>query len=413
MIFSQAKLRIFLSIYFIAIFGFLNPDNINLASAATINDTSSQNNSIQRILNEILNNNLSLKSVAASNEAEELELLSANTLGPTSIEFSPFFHSGVTGLASSELIVKQEFDFPTQYAERAKSASLKRRALDGIIAEQCRSITIEATQACIDLISLDLERNVLEQRLATTDSLIKLYERKLQIRSATLLEVNKIKLSRQDIARELLENEIASKEIQAQIIVLNSGKTPNFSDLSYPCPLSEVRIPESVEAYVRGLPSMATTQAEIASSIQDIKIADKSWLPGFNVGYRMNTETGQVSNGFLIGIDFPIFGRGKRIKAAQAKKAAAEMQFMTNQASAEAEATTTISRLKLIKSTLDAYDLNLIESTISLYQKSLKAGQITLTDYYQETDLLYDRLINRIRLEHDYRRLAASLMPCI
>ncbi len=89
---------------------------------ACFNDSSNSfARSIEDVLTELASNNLLLKSSQYAAKAKVLELQSGNTLPATSIEYSPFFRSGQTGLASSELIIKQDFEFPTLYHSRTKA----------------------------------------------------------------------------------------------------------------------------------------------------------------------------------------------------------------------------------------------------------------------------------------------------
>ncbi len=366
---------------------------------------------ISQIVSEIESNNLSLRQTSASNEAEEMTLRAENTVGPTSIEYSPFFRSGVTGLASSELIVRQEFDFPTQYSDRSKAIALKRSSLEAALDQQRRMIRIDATKACIDYIALKKEHEILSQRLAATDTLVELYTRKFDARESTILELNKIKLSKQDLEREILQNGIDASEIESQLTILNAGKPLNLGGLDYEDSIDAISLPVSANDYAVNLPSVKAAEAEVRSSIKETQIAGRSWLPTISVGYRRNTEASEASNGFLIGLDFPIFSLGKRKQAARAKQVASEMELTASLNAMESEVSSTITRLGIIRNALNSYDLNLINQTIDLYSQSLRLGQITLTEYYQEIDQLYDRLLTRAALEHEYRRLAASLLP--
>ncbi len=63
-----------------------------------------------------------------------------------------------------------------------------------------------------------------------------------------------------------------------------------------------------------------------------------------------------------------------------------------------------------MQATLRATDPTLIEETLTLYAKSLEAGQITITEYYQATTGLYDRLQTRITIEAALQQALATLL---
>ncbi len=191
------------------------------ASGATVSET----------LAEIERNSLTLRATAASNEATELELRADNTLPPLSVEYSPFFRSGVSGVASSEMVVSQEFDFPTLYGVRNRQASAERAALDGAAAAERRAFRQDARSRLLTLLLLRKEREILDMRIADAEALLALYEKSLENGKSTILEVNKVKLELQELRRELLQN---SADLQAQADALqglNGGQPIDLSDL--------------------------------------------------------------------------------------------------------------------------------------------------------------------------------------
>ncbi|MDE6271976.1 MAG: TolC family protein [Muribaculaceae bacterium] len=383
---------------------------INAEIAPISGNTVVNTPTIESVIAEIESNNLSLKTAAAANNAETAELQAANIIGPTSIEYSPFFQSGWRGVASSELIVKQEFDFPTKYASRAKAAGAKGKALDAALEEQRRSIRIEATQACIDRIGAEKRLEILNDRLKLTKILLNLYEQKYELRSATALDLNLIKLSKIDIERDITSTMTEAMEAEATLQRLNGGTPISLTGMDYAGSIEEVILPESARIYAAQSPSVAAAEADIRVSEAELSIARSSWLPTIGVGYRRNTEVGSSSNGFVIGLDFPIFGLGRQKKAAEARKAAAEISLLEADKNAEAEAASVMRQLESMRKTLATEDPALISETIHLYDESLRLGQITMTDYCRETESLLDRALTLSRIEQDYRRLAATLI---
>ena len=75
------------------------------------------------VLKEIEKGNLELQAKKLANSATVYDLAAENMPDAPSVEYSPFFHKGVSGVSSSELVVSQEFDFPhsTQPVRRPES----------------------------------------------------------------------------------------------------------------------------------------------------------------------------------------------------------------------------------------------------------------------------------------------------
>ena len=92
--------------------------------------TGMQAQSIDEVLRQIEQNNKELQSQQHATRAAQLEVQTQNNLEDPSVEYSPFYTKGITGMSSSELVVTQGFDFPTLYAARSRSGKLQREALN-------------------------------------------------------------------------------------------------------------------------------------------------------------------------------------------------------------------------------------------------------------------------------------------
>ena len=90
--------------------------------------SSVQAQQMEEILQSVAQNNVELQARQQELEAAGLEIRMQNSLEDPSVEYSPFFRKGESGMTSSELVVKQGFDFPTVYAARGKAGKLQRSA---------------------------------------------------------------------------------------------------------------------------------------------------------------------------------------------------------------------------------------------------------------------------------------------
>lgn len=363
---------------------------------------------IKDVLKEINSNNLTLRAAAQNNSADNLELRSDNTLPATAIEYSPFFRSGVTGLASSELIVRQDFDFPTLYHSRSKVADTQQVALEkGLDAERAELLT-QARIKCLELIYNRHTSEILSQRKAAGDSLLVLYEEKLRLRSATILELNKIKLEQSEIEREIAENDMAATLLIQELTALNGGKALDLAGLEYDVESRSVILPESIDGLMAVNPGIGAAEAGVKSAEAEVSLGKQSWVPTLSVGYRRNTEGTEASNGFLVGAEFPLFSIGKKGKAASARLAAARLTLESTLMDEKTRLDSELESLHTLQKSIATYDTPLINETLSLYKESLQAGGLSLSDYYTETSFLYDRLQTRARLENEFQSLLAS-----
>ena len=189
---------------------------------------------IDEILRSVERNNKELKALGEQGRADALDIEAQNNLEDPSVEYSPFFAKGVSGIATSELVVKQGFDFPTLYAARSKSGKLQKEVVNlGYQTSRC-NILLSAKQLCLDLILLNQERDLLEKRRKNADELLAMYEARMKNGDATVLEVNKVKMDRMNVQTEVTQNEVAHQTALQSLLALNGNMPLEFDMRQYP-----------------------------------------------------------------------------------------------------------------------------------------------------------------------------------
>lgn len=137
---------------------------IIIAAIALAATASIKAQDINAVLKSIEQNNVELKALQKGNEAAGIEIKSQNTLEDLSIEYSPFFQNNVSGIASSELVITQGFDFPTLYGARKKAGKLQRNVLDMQYQTARRDILLNAKKLCLDIINYNKQKQLLQER---------------------------------------------------------------------------------------------------------------------------------------------------------------------------------------------------------------------------------------------------------
>ena len=364
---------------------------------------------IDPVLQEIERNNLELKALRSENRASVLDMKGENSLEAPSVEYSPFFRNGVSGVASSELVVSQEFDFPTLYAARNKSVKLQQEALDYEYQAARRNVLLTAKQKCFDLVMLDHMRGVLDERMANADELLVMYEKKFAEGGATSIELNRIKMERMDLQAELLQNETLRKKTVQELSLLNGEQPLSVGSLYYP----EIKAVESIEALRKEIvdndAGVHAAEASVALSQQEIRVNKQGWIPKLSVGYRRNTDMSEASNGFLVGASFPIFSNRNKVKASRAKHVAAQLNLDNTRLQVESEAEQQLQELQRLHKAIGIYDLDLLRQSLLLLKKAVMAGSMSLVDYYTEADRIYQKWQTYLTLENQYHNLWATL----
>lgn len=375
---------------------------IILAAMAFTAVVSAKAQDINSVLKSVEQNNMELKALLKGNEAADIENKSQNTLEDLSIEYSPFFQSETSGIASSELVITQGFDFPTLYGARKKAGQLLRNVLDMQYQTARRDILVNAKKLCLDIINYNKQKQLLQERRKNADELLAMFELKFKNGDATSLELNKIKLDRMNLETELVQADTKHANAMQQLQALNGGLPIEVNMTEYP----QAPADDEVTMYEKAVATdwtVRTAQASVLAAEQDVKVNKQSWIPKFEIGYRRNTEGDNASNGFLIGGSIPLFSSKNKVKIAKARQTEAVMQHANARINAENSARTMINQMKQLKASADAYDVPLMRQTLKLLRTAVENGEISVTEYYVEADNIYKNMITYMDIERQYQ----------
>lgn len=375
---------------------------IILAAMAFAAVVSAKAQDINSVLKSVEQNNMELKALLKGNEAADIENKSQNTLEDLSIEYSPFFQSETSGIASSELVITQGFDFPTLYGARKKAGQLQRNVLDMQYQTTRRDILVNAKKLCLDIINYNKQKQLLQERRKNADELLAMFELKFKNGDATSLELNKIKLDRMNLETELVQADTKHANAMQQLQALNGGQPIEVNMTEYP----QAPADDEVTMYEKAVATdwtVRTAQASVLAAEQDVKVNKQSWIPKFEIGYRRNTEGDNASNGFLIGGSIPLFSSKNKVKIAKARQTEAVMQHANARINAENSARTMITQMKQLKASADAYDVPLMRQTLKLLRTAVENGEISVTEYYVEADNIYKNMITYMDIERQYQ----------
>lgn len=364
---------------------------------------------VESVLAQIERNNKNLEAMRKETEAAKLEVRMQNNLEDPSVEYSPFFAHGSDGMASSELVVSQGFDFPTLYAARRKSGRLQRESLDGRYGMARRDILLEAQLLCFDAIRLGRERELLERRLKNADELLELFERRLAEGDATALEVNKIRMERMNAAAELSRNASARTTVMESLRAMNGDESVSLEGAGYPV----MPAVEGFEAFREKMMAeeleLQVSEADTRAAEQEVRVNAQNWLPKLEVGYRRNTDMDDALNGFLVGASFPIFSARHKSGVAKARYAASQLRTEDVRAQTEARVRSLYNEVEQSAAALRAYDLQLMRSTLELLRRAVESGELSVIEYYVEADGIYANMLAYAEVENSYYRTLAQI----
>ena len=361
------------------------------------------------VLKQVASNNLTLQALVHDNQADVLDIKASNSIGGPSVEYSPFFTKGYSGVAESELVVSQEIDFPTKYAARNKQAKMQNIVGEQLLIKQRRDILLQAQLLCIDLIRLNQTLSMLHERLANSETLLQMYQKRMDAGDANALELNKVKLDCMEVRTLVNEAQGERTSLLQQLRQLNGGKPIDVIDTVLP-EYPQITNFESYRALALASDAdVAVAQTALRSADMNLKLQKNEWLPNISFGYRRNTEHGEGINGFLVGVSFPLYSNSNNVKAARQRRESAELQVMQAQNEAEASMRTNYEQLQGLQQVIYHSDVKLLQESLTLFAKALQQGEITALVYYVEINSIYEKLQRHIDLHCQSVKLLAEL----
>lgn len=364
---------------------------------------------IDEVLRNIERNNKELQASAKDAEAARMEVQTQNNLEDPSVEYSPFYTKGISGMSSSELVVSQSFDFPTLYAARHSSGKLQKEVVDRQYQVERRELLLSAKNLCLDLIMLNKQQAMLSLRKKNAGDLLTLFDERLKQGDAGVLDINKIKMELMNVQTEVAQNNAAHRTALQKLLAMNGNLPIEFSASEYP----QAKVPADYnELYDEVVATDATLQMADASARaaeKNVSVQRQNWLPKLEVGYRRNTSIDEKSNGFLIGGSLPLFSNRKKNKIARAQAVSARLRLDDVRLQTEADVQSRYNELRQLDEAMRAYDVTLMTNTLILLKEAVTEGQISVIDYYTEADNVYNKLMAYYEVENRYQKLLAEI----
>lgn len=364
---------------------------------------------IDEVLRNIERNNKELQASAKDAEAARMEVQTQNNLEDPSVEYSPFYTKGISGMSSSELVVSQSFDFPTLYAARHSSGKLQMEVVDRQYQVERRELLLSAKNLCLDLIMLNKQQAMLSLRKKNAGDLLTLFDERLKQGDAGVLDINKIKMELMNVQTEVAQNNAAHRTALQKLLAMNGNLPIEFSASEYPQAKAPADYNELYDEVVATDATLQMADASARAAEKNVSVQRQNWLPKLEVGYRRNTSIDEKSNGFLIGGSLPLFSNRKKNKIARAQAVSARLRLDDVRLQTEADVQSRYNELRQLDEAMRAYDVALMTNTLDLLKDAVTEGQISVIDYYTEADNVYNKLMAYYEVENRYQKLLAEI----
>lgn len=368
-------------------------------------------NSIDAVLRSIEANNKELQANNQLTVSKKLEAKLDNNLPDPSVSYVHQYGNREGMGIQGELVASQSFDFPAVYVQKNKLAKSKAASFDRQGAEFRQQILLQAKEICLDLVLLNQQRALLDQRRQNAEQLAELYAMRLETGDANILETNKIDLELLNAKTEARMNESARIAKLQELATLNGGIAIDFTDTTYMSDGDILSFEELRAEAVTSNPQLLTLKSEQVAARRQLSVNKSKSLPGFELGYRMNTATGgERFNGFLVGVSIPLFSNRNNVKQAKAQALYTDLQLESTTTTVESELHQLYNQSVALKTSMDEYNTVLkSQNSLALLNKAIQTGQISMIEYFVDVTTFYQSMQNYMQLQNEYQKVMAQL----
>lgn len=392
------KIKIFL--YLVICFG-----NISASGQIT-----RETGSINELLRSVETHNTELKAFSQRMQAQKTENKLSNNLPDPTVSYSHLWGADNSSETIGELIVSQSMDFPTLYHTRRQLNRQKNAMADHEYQLKRREILLKAQEICFDIILLRKEQLLLKERHQNASELAILYQQRIESGDANVIELNKVKLELLNAKTEASINETNLKKKEEELIILNGSIPFQTEQLTYPSIVLPTDYAEIKDDVLNGELALAALEQESRVGHNLLKVAQESWLPKLEIGYRRNTESGAPFNGFVVGFSVPLFENKGKVKMARQQLLSTELSKEQVKSETSYNALQNFREAQKTKLLMDEYaSLFKEHSDLLILKEALKSGQISLIEYFSEAAIIYQSQLNYLQLENKYHKTVASL----
>ena len=388
-------------------------------------EISAQTSGIDAVLQQIEANNKELQANSHLISSQKLENKTNNNLPDPTLSYAHLWDSKNSDETVGEMVISQSFDFPTLYATRGKMNRLKTNALDAQATAFRQQILLQAKEVCLDIIMLQRQQALLDERLKNAEELSAMYTRRLETGDANVLETNKINLELLNVRTEARMNRTALHNKLKELHALN-GEEPLIpgrlllQDLpstvqalgltEYPAVPLPANFRPLAEELLASDPALQSLQGESSAARKQISASKQGWLPKLELGYRRNTESGHPLNGVVVGFSFPLFENRNKVKIA--KTQALNIDYQKENAALQASSALwqLYEEAKSLHASMEEYERTFHQQQdLSLLKQALLGGQISMIEYFVEVSVVYQSKTNLLQLENQYQKAMARI----
>ncbi len=368
---------------------------------------------VARVVAQVESNNITLASYRSLTEAQSLEARVGNSLSNPEVEFVHAWGSPSEAGKTGELVVTQEFDFPSAYALRGKLAKAKSEQYDSQYDVLRQQILLEAQQLCFDVIALRQQIDVQQAVLSHAERTLLVEQERVSQGDGSELDCEQARMQMMTEQNALRLLRIDLDEALSRLKTLNGGQDADFADTQFVMPQGGLPDLQSVlDNWRTASPQLKSVLLEQKSAEAELRVSRTESLPKFTVGYKHEFSAGERFHGVVAGMSIPMFGNRNNVKRSKAQVQYARSAAEASLSDMTTEITALYRKTEVLAEAAETAERTArsLESFTARLDKSLQAGGIGMVEYFVQMNSMLSVCSEAIDFRLQYMKAYAQLM---
>ena len=377
--------------------------------AAVIACTAAGAQTIDDILGQVGENNLTLKALQQQLAAgADANLAEARLEGPE-VEFGYLF--GEDGRRRHDFGVSQSFDFGALTGARKRLALGQNELLALEYRASRRDILTQARKLVYRIINCNALIAEYTRRADNARAVEHAYRSGYEKGEFSVIDYRKAAVGLAEAEGTLRLCEVERDGLLAELKNLNGGEDIVITA----CEQETVLLPGSFGLWLEQASGKSSAleyvRTSTSTSEKQLKLSRSEAFPSLSVGYKSEVVPGEGFRGVSVGVSIPLWSAGKKISSAKKQLEAARLaeqdalvQFRTNAENLYEKAA------GLAESAAGYALLTDSDEGLRDLQKALDSGQMSLLDYMNEISYFYSSRELALQTQLEYLLAVADLM---
>ncbi len=364
--------------------------------------------SLDSLLSKVLQNNLSI--IGAGQYYENTRIASRTNLYPKNpeLEYAYLWGSPAAQGNRTDFGLSQSFDFPGVYTKRSKMAKAG-IVKAGKVAESVRQNTLlQAKRLWIEKVYLNRKHQSLANRMEEAGQLSMYFGKQFETGEISKLRYNKALLQQASLRSEMDLLEAESLALDAGITRISGDPAYDIENLDY-YPIDYAILDSVLKSSLTDPLYLAFQQEVEVLSLQK-QLTRASGMPKFKTGYYSETLSGLKMQGIRLGITIPLWENAGKVKAASGEIISAELAVERFRSDEVTSILQLHARYRSYQKQTRDLSLALeISNDPGLLSIAVESGEISMVEYFYETDLYFRVLSELLYAEKELQLAEAEL----